>query len=40
MNIYDYMRSFENRDYYVPWDVDLDKIDAVLDRICGSGEGW
>nr|VDD42629.1 unnamed protein product [Brassica oleracea] len=31
MKIYDYMRSCESRDYYVPWDIDLDKIDAVLE---------
>ncbi|KAF2547999.1 hypothetical protein F2Q70_00020030 [Brassica cretica] len=31
MKIYDYMRSCESRDYYVPCDIDLDKIDAVLE---------
>ncbi|KAF2548002.1 hypothetical protein F2Q70_00020033 [Brassica cretica] len=37
-----YMRSCMRAEItiYVPWDVDLDKIDAFLDRICGSGEGW
>ncbi|XP_010537815.1 PREDICTED: inosine-5'-monophosphate dehydrogenase 2 [Tarenaya hassleriana] len=31
MKIYDYMRSCEGGDYYVPWDIDLDKIEAVLE---------
>ncbi|CAN8312304.1 unnamed protein product [Cochlearia groenlandica] len=31
MKIYDYMRSCESRDFYAPWDIDLDKIDAVLE---------
>lgn len=31
MKIYDYMQSIGNKDYYVPWDIDLDKIEAVLE---------
>ncbi|CAA7048294.1 unnamed protein product [Microthlaspi erraticum] len=30
MKIYDYMKSCDGSDYSAPWDIDLDKIEALL----------
>ncbi|KAL1205624.1 Inosine-5'-monophosphate dehydrogenase 1 [Cardamine amara subsp. amara] len=31
MKIYDYMKSCDSSDYCVPWDIDLEKIESVLE---------